>query len=254
MKPFYFFLLLCCLSGCRQAPRGEKAWPYELEGLKMEKKGVAFGNIYYGEKVTDTIRIRNVSGYVWEGRFNYDLHFMLVKAGPYLLEPEEEGMIVVEFDTEKYGKYDEYIGHIQCRNAGRGAGMLYMPVTALITENFAGLMAQEKTDAPVVEADSVFHFGQVEAGEEVVWNVRIRNTGKKDLIIRNIKTTCGCTAADPDSRVIASGCESLLKVTFRTAGRSGHQHKTIVLTTNDYRRPQLLLHLEGEVVRGNSES
>lgn len=248
MKVALLFLLLFCF-GCRDNRRQEETWAFEYEGLKLTKSTVQLGVAYFGEEVADTIRIMNVSRQPWEGRFNYDMHFMLVKAVPYRLEPCERGMIVVRFNTRLYGKYDEYVGGILCEDYGKVAVPLYLPVNAQVVENFNALTSRDREEAPEIVVDArEYDFGRVAAGEKVEWEVRLSNRGRKDLIIRNIKTGCGCTVAELDSRVIRPGGCGWLKVAFRTTGRSGHQRKTITLTTNDYRHQQLLLTIEGEVV------
>lgn len=248
MKGMIFLLSLFLAVGCR-GRSSQAELPYLRDSLRIEKEHVDFGEVYFGDRPRDTIMIRNISGTVWEGRFDYNMHYLLVKAVPYRLEPGETGRIIVELDTELYGKYETYAGRVVCMSRGGHTGMFYLPVTARIKENFTGMSEEEKAAAPVAEMDSVYHFGRVKAGEKVEWKVRIKNKGKQSLILRNIKTSCGCTVAEPDCRVIAGGEEGWLSVVFKTDGRQGRQHKTIEVTLNDYRRPRWQLTLEGEVVK-----
>lgn len=249
MEKIYFFVFIFFLAACRDNSRQGVALPYEQAGIKLEKRGMAFGEVYYGQVGTDTIHIQNVSGKPWEGDFNYDIRFIKVEAVPYRLEPGEKGMIVGELDTRLYGKYDEYIGQFHCYNRIGAEGNLFFTVTAMVKEDFSSLTNEERRDAPAVYiVDSLYNFGKIKAGEPVVWKFHIKNTGKKDLIIRNITTSCGCTVAKLESRVIRPGQSGPMEVAFRTSGRSGRQHKTITLTTNDYRRPHYSLVMEGEVI------
>ena len=250
MKYIRLLLFLSLFTACRNNSRPEELLSYEQDSMRIEKITIAFGEVYDGEVAIDTVHIQNISGKPWEGCFNYEVQFIKVKVVPYRLEPGEKGMIVVEFDTRLYGKYNDYIGRLQCRNRVGSEGYWSFIVTARVKEDFRGLTPEERQEAPVIKVDSArYDFGTVEAGEPVKRSFYIENTGKKDLIIRNIATSCGCTVAQLESRIIRSGETGELKVNFRTSGRTGHQHKTITLTTNDYRRPQYDLVIEGEVVK-----
>ena len=221
---------------------------YKQGDLRLNSQICTIGQVYMGEQKSDTIRVINTGEKEWVWDFYYDMKFMLVKALPCRLEPGQKGMIVVVFDAKRYGKYEEYAGMIYGSDRAEVGRMMFLPVTARVVEDFRQLTEQERGEAPCLTVDRrEYDFGRVKAGKEVEWKVRLGNQGKKDLIIRNIKTTCGCTAAEPESRIIKPGDEQTLKVTFRTKGREGQQRKNVIVTTNDYRNAEVRLTVKGEV-------
>lgn len=101
---------------------------------------------------------------------------------------------------------------------------------------------------PRIQVDETVHdFGVVREGQPAVHVFLIRNTGDQDLEIRNVRTSCGCTAALLSDRVVPPGGEARLKVTYRTRGRPGPFRKTVTLFTNDPKVSTVQLLIRGEV-------
>jgi hypothetical protein len=78
---------------------------------------------------------------------------------------------------------------------------------------------------------------------------KYRNEGKTDLIIRHIKSTCGCTAVQQGNTVIKPGQESSIKAIFNSGGYNGKVMKYIYVYTNDPKNSEVLLILNAEVVK-----
>lgn len=75
-------------------------------------------------------------------------------------------------------------------------------------------------------------FGRITEGEEVAHTFYFKNTGKHHLLIRNIETGCGCTAASYDKAPVPPGKEGKIEITFNSAGRYGKQYKEIRIFAN----------------------
>jgi hypothetical protein len=105
---------------------------------------------------------------------------------------------------------------------------------------------------PKIQLDEeVFNFGSVKQGTKVLHEFTFKNLGDADLVITDVKTSCGCTAAVTSARTIAPGGEGTLKVSFNSSGRSGSQNKSITLVSNDPENPRLMVRLSGKVDRGD---
>ncbi|MBN3034047.1 MAG: DUF1573 domain-containing protein [Bacteroidales bacterium] len=88
-------------------------------------------------------------------------------------------------------------------------------------------------ELPRIEYDKLEHdFGKILEGEVVSYGFRFRNTGKSDLIISNVSTSCGCTVPKFPRIPIKPGEEKVLTVTFDSHGRRGLQTKTITVLSN----------------------
>jgi uncharacterized protein DUF1573/flagellar associated PapD-like protein len=130
--------------------------------------------------------------------------------------------------------------------------------TVLVTVGIVGRSPSwAQANAPVSAAsgpqpkaevlNSVYDFGTVLEGQKVVHTFTIRNNGKKDLIISGVKTSCGCTVAQPSKNRVAPGDESQVTVTFDTQFQKGHRERTITAMTNDPQSPNAIMTLQGEV-------
>ncbi len=89
-------------------------------------------------------------------------------------------------------------------------------------------------DLPVMEfkRSTKYDFGHAEAGEILVNTFYFKNTGKSDLIISDVSTSCGCTVSDYSDKPIRPGEEGTITLTFDTKGRHGHQTKRATVLTN----------------------
>ena len=63
-------------------------------------------------------------------------------------------------------------------------------------------------------------------------NFIFSNKGKTPLVIYDVKASCGCTVPEYPKDPIKPGEEGKLKVTFNSAGKSGHTMKTVTVTCN----------------------
>jgi len=77
---------------------------------------------------------------------------------------------------------------------------------------------------------------------------KITNKGKSDLVIRDVKASCGCTAVKPDKNIIKPGETTSMKAIFNSAGKTGRQNKTISIITNSPDQPRSILWIKGNVI------
>lgn len=75
-------------------------------------------------------------------------------------------------------------------------------------------------------------FGRIIEGESVSFNFSFTNTGKKELVIADVSTSCGCTVPSYPKTAIRPGESGVIKIAFNSHGRRGFQTKTIVVVAN----------------------
>ena len=95
----------------------------------------------------------------------------------------------------------------------------------------------------------VFDFGESNNTGAVEHDFPIRNEGTLSLEIREVRATCGCTAAKPTQNVIPPGGEAAIHVRFDLRGRNGFQQKAILVHSSDPQTPQLNLQLKGTAIQ-----
>lgn len=94
-----------------------------------------------------------------------------------------------------------------------------------------------------------YDFHNVEEGGDIVHEFHIVNRGKSTLLITNVSTSCGCTAAVEDRKQIPPGGRGIIKATYHTKGRPGHATKVITVACNDPVNPNYQMKLDMTVIR-----
>ncbi len=77
-----------------------------------------------------------------------------------------------------------------------------------------------------------FDFGTIPDSKEVKHVFKFRNTGKNPLMIAKADVSCGCTVPSFSKEPIAPGAEGEITVTFNPKGKSGKQHKNVIIHSN----------------------
>jgi hypothetical protein len=85
-----------------------------------------------------------------------------------------------------------------------------------------------------------YDFGTITQGEQVEHDFIFKNTGATELYISNAVGSCGCTVPEYPHEPIAAGANGTIKVKFNSSGKTGHQTKTVTLTTNTKARREML--------------
>ncbi len=124
---------------------------------------------------------------------------------------------------------------------------------ALLTPTSAA--AGEPTPAVPTAAPKIycahpkFDFHNVDEGGDIIHEFHFRNVGKSTLVISDVHTSCGCTAAVEDKKQVPPGGLGTIKATYHTQGRPGHATKIITITSNDPVNPSFQMQLDMTVVR-----
>ena len=92
-------------------------------------------------------------------------------------------------------------------------------------------------------------FGKIMQGESVSFPFKFKNTGKSDLVISDVSTSCGCTVPTFPKTPIHPGQDGIIKVTFNSAGKHGFQNKNIVIVANTQPNT-VILRIKAEVTMG----
>ena len=116
------------------------------------------------------------------------------------------------------------IGVLSCSNSGKSKQNINL---SEVSEKDS-TMALTTLKFNAMEVD----LGQVNEGEKVALSYEVLNTGREELIILDVKASCGCTKPKFDNKPIRPGKKGVIDVEFNTNGRTGIQHKNVVVTTN----------------------
>ena len=92
--------------------------------------------------------------------------------------------------------------------------------------------------------EEMHNFGELEAGEIVIFTFVFTNTGGNNLVIENIETDCGCIRASIPEEPVKPGENGLIEVEFDSSGLWGRQLKSITVQANTEKTKQLVIFAE----------
>ncbi|MFT3824461.1 MAG: DUF1573 domain-containing protein [Chitinophagaceae bacterium] len=111
-----------------------------------------------------------------------------------------------------------------------------------------GESAEDTTQYTSIEwLENDKNMGTISEGQLLDVTFRFKNTGDKPLVIRSVRPSCGCTAANPPAEPIAPGSEGEIKASFNSQGRSGTNKKTLTVVANTKGGTTHELHFEVNV-------
>lgn len=123
-----------------------------------------------------------------------------------------------------------------------GAGVLVLCMGA---GTAAGAPQAAAGNKPSIEIPRMRQdFGEVFERAKYEYSFVVRNRGKADLVIEDVKPACGCTVAQFD-KVIAPGSEGKIELVLDGERVHGEFAKTAIVKTNDPEHPELTLTIAG---------
>lgn len=227
----------------------EEDYPNEIGPLRAKTNHVAFVEIKENQIKKDSTEIINNSAQPVQLSFKTPPPHLSAVIKPAKLAPKQKGYIVVTFDASKIKAYGFVMHRIYLNINGQDDYKNSIAVSTTLVEDFSKLTPSDIASAPVVEYDSEsFDFGDIKPGSKVEHTFNLKNTGKRDLVIRDVKSSCGCTAVSPSKNMIAANESVPLKVVFDSNGKSGRQNKTITVITNDPKNPTTILRIASNIL------
>jgi hypothetical protein len=85
------------------------------------------------------------------------------------------------------------------------------------------------------------------SGATVQKEVNIRNSGRKDLIVRYVQPNCPCVSVGFTTEKIKPGETKNLTITWKGEGRRGTQNKAVTIYSTDPVHPVQRISLSGQV-------
>jgi len=228
----------------------EDVYRYDMGKIRLKSNHLGFSKVVRGKSVTKSMEIINNSKEAVSLSFNRIPAHLKVEGKPTKLNPGQEGRIEVTYNSALKNDWGFVSDRIDILQNGEFEARNRMTVSASLEEDFAGMTAAEKANAPKITIDNkTFDFSEIKQGVKVEHEFALTNSGKTDLHIRKIRASCGCTAVNPEKNVIKPGESTTLKVTFNSAGKIGNQNKSITLITNDPVKTREVLWVKGVVVK-----
>lgn len=108
---------------------------------------------------------------------------------------------------------------------------------------------KKATEKPRISfAENRYDFGKIYIGESLKHGFKFKNIGSDELIIKNVKSSCGCTAALVSKDRLLNNEEGEVEIKFNPGSFVGKVTKSVVVNSNDPENPQYKLTITGEII------
>jgi len=201
-----------------------------------------FGTITQGEKVTHVFILTNNGGDLLT-ILNVQTSCGCTAAKPDKneLAPGESTNLKVTFNST--GRHGAQKKNITIKSNDPDNPLMILKISGTIIKP-----NNPEANVPVLYFSEIKHdFGIVKEGNIVEYTFKFHNKGNETLKIKDIRTSCGCTAALVSSEKLEPGVVGTLKVELDTKNRSGKMSRTITIQSNDPRDPTKILTVYADI-------
>ena len=224
-------------------------YPRKIGNLRVKSNYLSFGKITMGGSDTKELELVNDTEKPIEVGFRTVPKNLVAKVEPTTIPANGRGKLVVTYNADESSTYGFSSQRIYLSLDGSNDYKNSVGVSASIEEDFSNLTPEQLANAPVASFEpTTFDFGEMNQGDKKTHTFTLTNNGKSELIIRRVRSSCGCTAVAPSKSVIAPGETAPIKVTFDSRGKRGRQSKSITVITNDPKTPTTTLRISSNVV------
>lgn len=128
--------------------------------------------------------------------------------------------------------------------------LLFFPLQICYSQNETSTVsAQEAVKQAEMPAAYSWNFGQVKQGDILKHYFVLKNDSDKTLMIRDINTSCGCTASKAEKSELAPGESTSIEVQFKTEKYSGVVQQYAYVHTDSLKEPIIKLTIKADIVK-----
>lgn len=230
----------------------EEIYRFDAGGVRFKSNHLAFTDIERGKKKIKVMEIINTTDKPVALTFERVPEHLSLSTKPATLKPGEKGVIEGTYDAARIDDWGYVNSLVRVLNNGEAVNNSYFVVSANLIEDFSSWSEEELARAPVFDIENTrYDFGEIKQKEKADIEFKFKNSGKSDLIIRKIRSSCGCTTVTPANTTIKPGESSVIRAVFDAGARKGKQHKVVTVITNDPKKSQVSLVVSGTVLESN---
>lgn len=202
-----------------------------------------FGDINQGDIVTHTFVISNSGGDILKiSNVKASCGCTAAKPEKDELKPGESTNISVTFNSKGRKGPQSKTVTVTTNDIEKPNTTLTIKCNVVVNESQVN-----NEGAKIYFPNTQHDFGKVKEGGKLDYTFTFENRGTLTLQIKDVKTSCGCTAAVVSESSIKPGQSGSIKVEFDTKNRSGRNSKTITVVSNDPKEPNKILTIFADI-------
>ncbi len=224
--------------------------PQTVGGLFFDKGSVVFEPLYDNKVDTQFIKIHNTTLYTTNFTpLNPDDYpkYIQIFNFPTTLEPNEFAKIKVVIDGKKAPGYGFGAFQIPVLSDNVVTPAMGLNVTYTRKQFFPKYSAKQLAQQPKLEIKNPMHdFGQQISGDYLYCNYEFKNTGKKELEIKQISPDCPCFRLKFPKMKIAPGETVIVQGIFDTVTKNGAKTIGCEIISNDPSNPSKWVYVKAQ--------
>lgn len=223
-------------------------YPRQIGMLRAQRNHLSFPTINHNQSRAETLELVNDNNTPVRVAFRQVPDHIQATIVPQTIPPGGKALLTVNYHAAAANTYGFVNHRIYLNLNGNSDYNNSIGVSATIVEDFSSLTPEELANAPMARFSAMsYDFGNIKHGDKREASFQLTNSGKRNLVIRTIRASCGCTAITPSKEVIAPGETIPIRVVFDSTGKKGRQSKTVTIITNDPRNSTATLRLSSNI-------
>ena len=213
----------------------EASYPKNMQGLRLKRTLVSIPDVKTGSVHTETIEMINTNTTPVNISFYKLPEYIQATASSSTLKPNETGVLTIKYTplTKDLGK-KECSFYLVTNPKDKENKNNIINISALISEDFSGLSAGQRQNAPIATfSENRVNFGTMAAGTRKTLAIALTNEGKSPLLIRKIVPEYDGIKVLPEKKDIQAGKTIKVKIDFNAGTFNGNVVQRISFFTND---------------------
>lgn len=223
--------------------------PIAFGAIRLDKEEIEFNDVNRGDKPVFEILVANTSNKPYTPVLMHLPPYLSVKSTPEVIGRNKSGKIEVTLDTEKLPalgitRASVYLSRFLGDKVGSENEI---PVSVVLLSDFSSMSEYEKQNPPVISL-STQKLEYLKPTQKKSQTVVITNTGKTDLVIKDMQVFSMALSVNLKKRVLKPGESTKMKVTVLAKNLSrvrGTQR--ILMITNDPQHPKITVRVKASL-------
>lgn len=225
--------------------------PIAFGAIRLDKEEIEFNDVNRGDKPVFEILVANTSNKPYTPVLMHLPPYLSVKSTPEVIGRNKSGKIEVTLDTEKLPalgitRASVYLSRFLGDKVGSENEI---PVSVVLLSDFSSMSEYEKQNPPVISLSTQkLEYLNLKPTQKKSQTVVITNTGKADLVIKDMQVFSMVLSVNLKKRVLKPGESTKMKVTVLARNLSrvrGTQR--ILMITNDPQHPKITVRVKASL-------
>lgn len=221
---------------------------WQVGTLRFQGNNISFPEVLNTEKRIRVLPVINTSESPVRLEFENMPSYIELKAIPAVLKPGQKGIVECIYYGNRVSKWGSVRDAVKIKLDGKVQSPDFY-IMAVVMEDFSKLTKYELADAPLLKMSQTrINLGQVTPNMSKETEISFTNEGKRNLIIRNISSSCTCLkVTEGKDTVIVPGGSGSVKVVFSSEKMAGKMSRPIYIFTNDPKNSRVTVVFQADI-------